>query len=80
MAESALPVRLAGSQQKILYDEVSSTLAYLGTADPSTPTSAATWKIQKLVSGPGGSLQVLFADGNALYDNVWDNRASLSYS
>lgn len=80
MAESALPVRLPGTSRKFIYDEVNTTLAYLGLAAPGTATSAALWLIQKLDLGPGSSLAISFADGNAEFDNVWDNRASLVYS
>lgn len=54
--------------------------AYLGHAVPGTATSAATWRIQKLTFGAGGDVSTQWADGNSNFDNVWDNRASLSYS
>jgi hypothetical protein len=47
-------------------------------------TSEAVWKIKKYYwsTGTGGE-QVLdeeaWADGNELWDNIWDNRASLTY-
>jgi hypothetical protein len=64
------------------YDQDSSTptLAYLGKAQVGTATSAAGWQIQKLDFGIDGDVTVTWADGNAGFDNVWDNRASLSYS
>lgn len=61
------------------YDEVSSSLAYLGTASAGTSNSSALWQIQKL-SFTGNSVSITWADGNANFDNVWNNRASLSYS
>lgn len=42
-------------------------------------SSAAIWSIKRL-SISGGAITIEWADGNDLNDNVWDNRASLSYS
>jgi hypothetical protein len=56
------------------------TVAYLGQASPGTATSSALWRIQKLTFSVDGDVAVTWADGNADFDNVWDNRASLSYS
>lgn len=58
----------------------SSTITYVGKATAGTATSTAIWQIQRLTSTAGGNLTIEYADGNILYDNVWDNRASLSYS
>lgn len=59
-------------------DEASATITYVGTAAPGTLTSAASWAIKRLDSTSG--LVVLWADGNSNFDNIWDDRASLSYS
>lgn len=54
-------------------------VTYYGFAKAGSATSSASWKIAKeTVSGASTSL--LFADGNIEFDNIWDNRASLSYS
>lgn len=52
------------------------TYVYHGLAKPGALTSAATWRI--LVEDTSGN--VLLADGNDNFDNVWDNHVSLSYS
>ena len=64
------------------YDQDASTptYAYLGKAQVGSATSAAVWQIQKLTFGIDGDVTITWADGNAAFDNVWDNRASLSYS
>lgn len=62
------------------YDQVSDVLAYLGDASVGSATSGSVWRIQKLVFTTAGSVTITFADGNTNFDNVWDNRASLSYS
>jgi hypothetical protein len=59
-------------------DEASATITYVGEAVIGTATSSATWRIKKLNSTSG--LIITWADGNDSFDNVWDNRASLSYS
>ena len=61
----------------VLVDEVD-TVTYVGRAEPGAATSSAIWQISKIIDG--AVMQVLFADGNSDFDNVWDDRASLSYS
>lgn len=57
------------------------TTTYRGWASPGTATSAASWRITRIVSsGTPADYSITFADGNRNFDNVWDNRASLSYS
>ena len=53
---------------------------YRGKANPGTATSAASWRVERIVIAGDGDVSILFADGNDSYDNIWDNRASLSYS
>ena len=65
--------------ESIYIDEASSTVTYTGYAAVGTATSAASWKIKKItVSGTVTS--ITYADGDTNYNNIWDNRASLSYS
>jgi hypothetical protein len=60
-------------------DEVDSSTTYLGLAKSGTPTSQALWQIRKIaVSGTVTSFT--WADGDASYNHVWDNRTSLTYS
>lgn len=80
LSESSAPVRLPSNLRKILYDEPSSSVAYLGTAAPGSTPADAVWRIQRLSYGPGNNLIVEWADGDAEYDNVWDNRSALNYS
>lgn len=53
------------------------TYTYVGQAVPGTATSAAEWIIKRIENSTGN---ILFADGNANLDNIWDNRAILTYS
>jgi len=66
--------------QKIDYDG-SGLIIYQGDANAGSATSASVWRIRKfLYDGSNNLTDVLFADGDTLFDNVWDNRTSLSYS
>lgn len=71
---------LTGTDQAVQLDIASSTVTYIGKAPVGTATGAAGWKVSKLTSNAEGDLAITYADGNASYDNVWDNRAALSYS
>jgi len=53
------------------------TYTYVGQATPGTAEAAAVWQVKRITNA---TTTVLFADGNANFDNVWNNRASLSYS
>jgi hypothetical protein len=60
------------------YDDAGGGVSYLGEADPGSDPSDPVWRIQRIVDS-GGDLTVEFADGDALFNNVWDDRASLTY-
>jgi hypothetical protein len=55
-------------------------VTYRGDALPGTVTSAASWRVQQLTLQSDGDMAILFADGDDNFDNIWDNRLSLSYS
>ena len=59
-------------------DETDGSVFYAGQALPGTATSAAGWQIQRITLG-ANSIDVVFADGNSNFDNIWDNRLGLSY-
>jgi len=50
---------------------------YVGEAVIGTATSAASWRIKKVDSASGIVIQWA---GTGVFDQIWDNRASLSYS
>jgi len=62
----------------IATDSGDANIEYIGKAVPGTATSAASWQIRKLDSTTGTVMT--WADGNNDFDNIWDNRESLSYS
>lgn len=59
-------------------DEASSTVTYVGKAKMGTATSAASWQIFK-VSVSGNVTSITWCDSNNNFDNIWDNRAGLTY-
>ena len=66
--------------QRIAYDG-SGAPQYVGLAVPGTSVNAAAWHIRKMVmDGSGNIIEVIYADGNANFDNIWADRALLTYS
>lgn len=54
---------------------------YIGRSPQNTPTSTAGWQIQKITyDGSNNPLTVTWANNNDRFDQIWDNRASLTYS
>ena len=62
-----------------IVDQASATILYVGIADVGSSAAASVWQIKKLTTA-GDILTMTFADGNSNYDNIWNNRASLTYS
>jgi len=63
----------------VLVDEASDTITYVGEAAVGSATSATSWQIKRINSATL-SAEILYADGDTEHDNIWDNRAGLSYS
>jgi len=72
--------RFVEKQYAMRVDEVSSSLSYVGVAEPGSATASAVWRIYKIASTAGVSPIITWADGNVNLDNIWDNRAALTYS
>jgi len=68
------------SIENIALEYSGSNLLYQGTAVAGASKAAAVWKIKRFTYSGNNLTDVEFADGDANYDNVWDDRASLSYS
>lgn len=60
-------------------DEASTTVTYIGKAPVGSDDASAVWQILRF-SETGTVTACEFADGDAYFDNVWDDRASLNYS
>lgn len=80
-AQGELIVNTGGGEQALQLDDVTtSNVTYVGVATIGTATSAASWQIKKIdESGTPETLVITWADSDDSYDNVWDDRASLSY-
>mgnify|MGYP001570753858 CR=1 FL=1 len=79
MPESTRNLFADDLNQRVEY--ASATVQYVGYASPGSLTSASVWQIRRLTYDDRRRLTTVeFADGNANRDNVWENRATLSYS
>lgn len=63
-------------------DDVSTTsMTYIGKAGVGSVTSSAVWQIMRIdESGTPITTVIKWADGNNYFDNIWDNRTSLTYN
>lgn len=71
-----------GTDQSVQVDFVGgSNPIYIAFAAPGSLTNQPVWQIRKCAFDGAGNLQsMLLANGSSLYNQVYDNRASLSYS
>lgn len=60
-----------------LDDTTTTNVTYVGKAAIASATSAAVWQIQKIDETTG--MIITWADGDSSFNNIWDNRASLTY-
>lgn len=72
-------------EETMLVDEASSTVTYIGWAKVGSDTTAGKadniWKIRKIDTTDSNDQKVsTWADGNTSYDNVWNDRTTLTYS
>lgn len=63
---------------RLAYDG-SDNLEYVGFAAIGSATSSSVWQIFKLTYSSGNLVSITWAGSNEKYDNVWDNRTSLTY-
>lgn len=61
-----------------LDDTSTAGITYVGKAVVSSSEASAVWQIQK-IDETGAVMTIKFADGNTNFDNVWNNRTSLTY-
>jgi hypothetical protein len=76
------PTSVVATPYKLEVDTVSATVMYIGKAVPGSSASAAVWQIQQITFSGTNNANVSkgYAGGNPGFTNVWNNRASLSYS
>lgn len=56
----------------------SGSVTYVGKAAIGSSSASSVWQIKKIDETSG--TVITWADGNSSFDNIWDNRASLTYS
>lgn len=52
---------------------------YIGKAVPNSAENAPVWQI-KVIDETGSEIEILFADGDANFDNKWSDHLTLNYS
>jgi len=76
--DGSIPVTHKGTYDCLIkVNSGDSNITYFGKAVPGTATSAASWQIKEVDTTSGSEIR--YADGDANFDNIWDNRESLSY-
>lgn len=59
---------------------VPTNITYIGKAKLGTATSDAGWQILRIEQSTDGITTVLYANGSNRWNQVWDDRESLTYS
>lgn len=66
------------SNLDVRYDEVDANTAYLGQAAIDSNIAEPVWQIKRLDFTTGVVVQ--WADGDDRFDNVWNDRATITYT
>ncbi len=74
LVTGAIPI--SSASYALRYDE-GATYTYIGNAVPGSADAAAVWQIKRLTNADN---TIIWADGNSNFDNIWTNRAGLSYT
>lgn len=79
--------KIVAALNKVTDDETAqdgSGFIYVGEAAPGVATSTNAWRVKRIeivLDGSGREdTTTLWADGDGNFDNIWDDRVSLSYS
>jgi len=78
VAELANITNAVLEKRSIRLEEASSTLTYVGKAAPGELESSASWQIFVIDTSSGTAVK--WAGGTSDFTNVWDDRASYTYS
>lgn len=66
-------------QHSLRLDQATAAILYIGESSFGANEGSPAWRIRRFETIGTVSI-MLYADGNDNYDNVWTNRAALSYS
>lgn len=69
---------MSSTKYAINLDQADADTLYVGEAPIGAATSESRWRISRILTS-GTITSVKWADGDQDYNNVWDNRASLTY-
>lgn len=76
VTEGAAYQRIQKTNESVRVDDAG-TYVYVGYAIPGSDESAASWKIFRVTTT--NPVAIMYADGDAFYNNIWSNRTSLTY-
>lgn len=63
-----------------IFDTANAGTTYIGNALPGGSAGSAVWRIKKIVETGGTQTQIMWADGDANFDNVWNNRGTIVFT
>lgn len=69
---------LASNYATQIDDTSTASVTYIGKAAIGSSSASALWQIQK-IDESASPTTITWADGNDLFDNIWDNRLTLNY-
>lgn len=70
---------MSTTKNTVYLDQVDANTLYVGEAPIGAIGSEARWRISRYLT-TGTLTTVMWADGNQDFDNIWNNRTSLTYS
>lgn len=74
-----ISVDLTGNYVVAFDYDVDNNPIYIGKSDVGSSKSAPVWQIKKLTYSNGNLVDVQYANGSPSFNNVWNDRVSLSY-
>lgn len=73
-------IEIRNKAMSLLVDKTTTaSITYIGEAAPGTSESSANWRIF-ILDNSTSITKKKWADGNGNFDNIWSNRASLTYA
>jgi len=76
VSDGAAYQRFQKTNESVRVDDAG-TYVYVGYAIPGSAESAASWKIFRVTTT--NPVAIMYADGDSFYNNIWNNRTSLTY-
>lgn len=67
------------NDQAVILDQADTVTLYVCLSKPGSSSASAVWKVLRLDTSTSNQTIIKYADGNANYDNIAANRASLTY-